>query len=642
MADQSIIIKFKSTGDDKLIGQLEKLDIATKRLADKVSKYENEGKKAGMTNRLLSNSFATMRSHMLLFNFAMGLGIRQLIRFTRDAAKVQSMEHAFTSMQGGVTKASHSMDVLRKATDNTMSDFDLFQQSNNAMILGVTKNSEEMGRMFDMAQRLGAALGKDTKESVESLITGIGRQSRLMLDNIGIIVSSEKAYKNHATILKKSADQLTDAERKQAFLNATLASAQIKLQNLGDELLTTDQHFQRIGAASANLSKTIGDSLLPVVEPLADAFVELSKIITVDRLERFAAAMTMMAIAFIRAKIPVMTLTGLVAGFGAILAANPVTMFALGIGALTFGALELTNAFEGSNDTLDDYNEKLKEIAVATAALDDRIKKLNQSLSFQADAGANLVIAMNEEKLLKGDITDATKMQLDIDAKRSAWQEKNKLYMEEMEDIDTIGQVREENKLLLERQKIDNDQAKLDKFVFNQRISSVKEIGSATAKFGNILTEQAGKDKNQALMGLRLAYAGVLADSAAGLAKAYRQGGLAGATAGFAITLGLVGQLNQINAQIRQVEKMESGGMVGGRRHSQGGTMIEAEQGEFVMSRAATEAIGIENLNRLNTAGGGGGGSSIIINNPILGKDTIEDEIVPQIKEALRRGGDIN
>ena len=86
--------------------------------------------------------------------------------------------------------------------------------------------------------------------------------------------------------------------------------------------------------------------------------------------------------------------------------------------------------------------------------------------------------------------------------------------------------------------------------------------------------------------------------------------------------------------------KMQYGGLIGGRRHSAGGTMIEAEQGEFVMSRDATEAIGIENLNRMNTAGGGGG-ASIIINNPILGKDTIEDEIVPQIKEALRRGGDI-
>ena len=94
---------------------------------------------------------------------------------------------------------------------------------------------------------------------------------------------------------------------------------------------------------------------------------------------------------------------------------------------------------------------------------------------------------------------------------------------------------------------------------------------------------------------------------------------------------------------VKQIDsqKYRYGGLVGGNRHSQGGTMIEAEQGEFVMSREATEAVGIENLNRMNTGLGGGGGASIVINNPVLGKDTIEDEIVPQIKEALRRGGSI-
>ena len=54
--------------------------------------------------------------------------------------------------------------------------------------------------------------------------------------------------------------------------------------------------------------------------------------------------------------------------------------------------------------------------------------------------------------------------------------------------------------------------------------------------------------------------------------------------------------------------KMEQGGLIGGRRHSQGGTMIEAERGEYVVSRRGVEAAGIEALNRIN-AGAGGGGS---------------------------------
>ena len=50
----------------------------------------------------------------------------------------------------------------------------------------------------------------------------------------------------------------------------------------------------------------------------------------------------------------------------------------------------------------------------------------------------------------------------------------------------------------------------------------------------------------------------------------------------------------------------EKGGLVGGQRHSQGGTMIEAERGEFVMSRNAVQSIGTETLSQINQGGGAG------------------------------------
>ena len=85
--------------------------------------------------------------------------------------------------------------------------------------------------------------------------------------------------------------------------------------------------------------------------------------------------------------------------------------------------------------------------------------------------------------------------------------------------------------------------------------------------------------------------------------------------------------------------KFAQGGLVGGRRHSQGGTMIEAEQGEFVMSRNAVDAIGIENLNRMNR--GGGGAVNVTFTGNVMSQDFIENEAIPQIKEAIRRGADI-
>ena len=207
---------------------------------------------------MLANSFATIRSKMLLMSFAMSMGIKQIIDFTKEAAKVESMARAFNTLSGGAESGSVAMEKLQKATNGTMDQFNLFQQANNAMVLGVAKNSDEMAEMFDIAQRLGRALGRDTASSVESLITGIGRQSRLMLDNIGIIVKAEEAYEDYAKKLGISADKLTDVDKKQAFLEATMASARAKVATLGDETLSTQDSYDKLESSTSNATIALG------------------------------------------------------------------------------------------------------------------------------------------------------------------------------------------------------------------------------------------------------------------------------------------------------------------------------------------------------------------------------------------------
>ena len=78
----------------------------------------------------------------------------------------------------------------------------------------------------------------------------------------------------------------------------------------------------------------------------------------------------------------------------------------------------------------------------------------------------------------------------------------------------------------------------------------------------------------------------------------------------------------------------EQGGLVGGQRHSQGGTMIEAEQGEFIMSRSAVSSIGTSALNQMNQ-GGVGGGITLNISAPLV-DEHILDTIIPAIQKAQR------
>jgi hypothetical protein len=106
-----------------------------------------------------------------------------------------------------------------------------------------------------------------------------------------------------------------------------------------------------------------------------------------------------------------------------------------------------------------------------------------------------------------------------------------------------------------------------------------------------------------------------------------------------AITAGVTGaaQLAIVNSQ--SMPKFQAGGMIGGRRHSAGGTMINAEAGEFVMSRSAVQSVGIENLNAMN-AGGGGGSVTVNVSGNVLTEDFVSGELAENIKEAIRRGTD--
>ena len=62
----------------------------------------------------------------------------------------------------------------------------------------------------------------------------------------------------------------------------------------------------------------------------------------------------------------------------------------------------------------------------------------------------------------------------------------------------------------------------------------------------------------------------------------------------------------------KYLSKAEQGGYIGGNRHSQGGTIIEAEQGEFIMSRKGVQNVGLGNLYAMNQGGGiiSGGGKA--------------------------------
>lgn len=130
---------------------------------------------------------------------------------------------------GAITIANQALAIsigaARQATMGLVNDYDLTVAANKAVTLGVVKTDAEFAKLATTAAKLGQAMGQSAGQSVDDLTTALGRQSVMILDNLGISLKLEDAYSTYAARLGKVSSELTDAEKKQGFMTIALERA---------------------------------------------------------------------------------------------------------------------------------------------------------------------------------------------------------------------------------------------------------------------------------------------------------------------------------------------------------------------------------------------------------------------------------
>lgn len=148
----------------------------------------------------------------------------------RELAPVVRGFETLTESIGG---ASSTLNTMRSATFGLVSDFELMKSTNTALTLGIVNSQEEWAELAQGAIRLGRALGIDALTSIDSITIGMGRQSKMMLDNIGIVVNMQEAYADYAKQLGVTVGELSAVDRQTAFNIATTEALREKLEDLG-------------------------------------------------------------------------------------------------------------------------------------------------------------------------------------------------------------------------------------------------------------------------------------------------------------------------------------------------------------------------------------------------------------------------
>ena len=135
-----------------------------------------------------------------------------------------------------------------------------------------------------------------------------------------------------------------------------------------------------------------------------------------------------------------------------------------------------------------------------------------------------------------------------------------------------------------------NASSDLERDKAKQRLALEKRTQQGIA---NEKTKQARRDKALALFNIAV-------DTATSIIKTGAQLGYPAAIP-FQVAAGIIGAIQLAAVAAKPLPKFEKGGLIGGKLHSQGGTMIEAEQGEYMVNRRQTARHRRE-LDAMNTS----------------------------------------
>jgi hypothetical protein len=174
---------------------------------------------------------------------------REIARFALDvsrlAGEAQGVREAFEKLPS----STKLMMDLKKATGNTVSELELMKRA--VMASNFDISLEALPRLLEFATVRAKQTGQSVDYLVDSIVTGIGRKSKLILDNLGISAVQLTEALGGASTASSSIGEVADAVGK---------IAEKSLQQMGTISDNTATKLDRLSASWNNVKVAIGDA----------------------------------------------------------------------------------------------------------------------------------------------------------------------------------------------------------------------------------------------------------------------------------------------------------------------------------------------------------------------------------------------
>lgn len=213
---------------------------------------------------------------------ALAAGAAAFIAFGKRGASVALTAQAFGNLVSGANSATQVLQNLRQQTRGTVSDFDLMRLATLAF-QGTSQEFKDavagdFGVVLDVTQRVAQATGRSADEIREKFVRGLRTGRAALLDDVGVVIDAEKAYREYAKSVGIAAGALTEDQKQAA--KATEAIRQLK--DIGLELGEVNpvlENLQKPFVAIRNALDRFGLAIQPLFEQFSAAFGGMASII---------------------------------------------------------------------------------------------------------------------------------------------------------------------------------------------------------------------------------------------------------------------------------------------------------------------------------------------------------------------------
>lgn len=204
------------------------------------------------------------------------------VSFAEIGGRYSSIADSFGSMTEGMGLDARQFTAnVAAATGGQIDNLKILQSATRGLALigkdAFNNFGDDFVKMAELSKKAARATGQDVDFMFESLVLGIARESKLILDNLGISLDITKAKDDYAASLGKTSEQLTQSEAKHAVLNGALTQLEGIYGNVAVSAGGFSGAMQQLQTFITNARIEIGRELEPVLADLTKELVRLGQ-----------------------------------------------------------------------------------------------------------------------------------------------------------------------------------------------------------------------------------------------------------------------------------------------------------------------------------------------------------------------------